>query len=134
MVLDSIDHAGRYLHLGNGIAQSLHYLQNNDLISLQPGKYELDQERLVMLVFEGENTNTNELRLEGHRKYIDLQYWVSGSELMGHELLAAQPVVDAYDEKKDCAFYSGNACFTTFVPGTVEVGLFKTLLQRDPVP
>ena len=117
MILDSIKNSDRYLNLGKGIADALHYIQSNDLSKIQPGKYEIDGKRLVMIVFEFENTNSNECKLEGHRRYIDLQYWVSGSELMGHEILDAQPVLEEYDEEKDCAHYNCIASYSRLLPG-----------------
>ncbi|MCK9410861.1 MAG: YhcH/YjgK/YiaL family protein [Prolixibacteraceae bacterium] len=117
MVLDSIENAARYLNMGDGIAKALHYIQNNDFSAVQPGRYQLEGDRLVMLVFEFEAVNTDECRLEGHRKYIDLQYWETGSELMGHEILGNQPVLEPYNEKTDCAFYNCIASFSRLLPG-----------------
>jgi YhcH/YjgK/YiaL family protein len=117
MVLDSIDNAERYFHLSEGITKAMQYIQNNDLTKVEPGRYEIENDRLVMIVFEFESTNTNECRLEGHRKYIDLQYWLSGSELMGHEILNSQPVLDAYNEKTDCGFYNCIASYSRLLPG-----------------
>lgn len=117
MVLDTIVNASRYLQIGEGIANALNYIRNNDLSAVLPGKYEIEGDRLVMLVMELENTNTNENRLEGHRRYIDLQYWVSGSELMGHEILNSQPVLEAYNEKSDCGFYNCIASYSRLLPG-----------------
>ena len=117
MVLDSIENAARYLSMGDGIAKALHYIQNNDLGEVQPGRYQLEGDRLVMLVNEYECTCTDECRLEGHRKYIDLQYWVYGSELMGHDILGNQPVLEPYNEKTDCAFYNCIASYSRLLPG-----------------
>lgn len=117
MVFDTIENADRYLHLGDGIARALAYLRQNDVAGMEPGRYEIDNERLVMLVFEYNNTTTDENKLEGHRRYIDMQYWVSGAELMGHAFLNSQPVVEEYNEKADFAFYSCNASFTRLSPG-----------------
>ena len=121
MVLDRIENAERYLSLGDGIAKALRYIQNNNLTGVKPGRYELDNDRLVMMVFEFDSTNLNECRLEGHRKYIDLQYWVSGSELMGHDVLHNQPVLEEYNEKTDCAFYTCIASYSRVLPGTFVI-------------
>jgi YhcH/YjgK/YiaL family protein len=117
MVLDKIENASRYLQLGKGIANAFHYILNNDLAGIQPGRYEIEGDLLVMMVFESDATNTNERKLEGHRRYIDLQYWVNGSELMGHAFLNDQPVLDAYSEKSDCGFYDCQATYTRLLPG-----------------
>ena len=117
MVLDSIENADRYLLLGEGIARSLQYIRSNDFSQVNPGKYQLDGDRLVMNVFEFEGSNSNECRLEGHRRYLDLQYWVTGSELMGHEILDSQPVLEPYNEKTDCAFYNCISSYSRLLPG-----------------
>ena len=117
MVLDNIKNANRYVNLGNGIAKALQYIQNNDFSDVQPGRYEIDNDRLVMIVFEFDATNTDECKLEGHRRYIDLQYWVSGSELMGHEILDSQAVLVPYNEHTDCAFYNCIASYSRLLPG-----------------
>ena len=117
MVLDTIDNAGRYLHLGERIEKAFQYIQSNDLSKLAAGRYELEGEQLVMLVFEYQQSNTNECRLEGHQKYLDLQYWVSGSELMGHEVLQNQEVLEAYNPKTDCAFYNCIGSYARLTPG-----------------
>jgi YhcH/YjgK/YiaL family protein len=117
MVLDSIENADRYLLLGEGIARAFQYIRSNDLSGVNPGRYQLDGDRLIMNVFEFEASNTNECRLEGHKRYIDLQYWVSGSELMGHEILDSQPILEAYNEKTDCAFYNCISSYSRLLPG-----------------
>ena len=70
-----------------------------------------------MIVFEFEPTNINECRLEGHRRYIDLQYWVKGSELMGHDILDSQPVLEPYIEETDRIFHNCIASFSRLLPG-----------------
>jgi YhcH/YjgK/YiaL family protein len=117
MVLDTIENAGRYISLGKGIAKALEYIQKNDLPNTATGKYEIDSDRLFMIVAESENSNLDECRLEGHRSYIDLQYWVNGSELMGHDILDSQPLLVEYNEQTDCAFYNCLASFSRMLPG-----------------
>lgn len=117
MILDCIKNSDRYVCLGKGIAEALQYIKDNDLSKVQPGKYEIDGNRLIMNVIELENTNSNECKLEGHRKYIDVQYWVSGSELMGHEILYNQQVLEEYSEEKDCAYYNCIASYSRVLPG-----------------
>jgi YhcH/YjgK/YiaL family protein len=117
MVLDTIENAARYMHLGDGISKALLYIRQNDMTAIKPGRYEIENDRLVMLVFENNNPTTDTCKLEGHRRYIDLQYWVSGSELMGHEILKSQPLLEDYNEKADYAFYNCNASFSRLLPG-----------------
>ena len=117
MVLDSIENAYRYIQLGKGIAEALLYIQDNDLSKVQPGRYEINHDKLVLIVSDSENTNLDECKLEGHRKYIDLQYWIDGSELMGHEILNSQQILLEYNEKTDCAFYNCIASYSRLLSG-----------------
>ena len=64
MVLDSIENAARYLHLGEGVAKALQYIRGNDLSRMAPGRYEIEGDKLVMMVFEFEASNTDECKLE----------------------------------------------------------------------
>lgn len=117
MVLDTIENAANYLPLSEGIAKALLYIRQNDVAAIEPGRYEIESDRLIMIVFEYNNTTTDKHKLEGHRRYIDLQYWVSGSELMGHEIFNSQPLVEDYNEKADYAFYNCDATYTRLSPG-----------------
>jgi YhcH/YjgK/YiaL family protein len=45
-----------------------------------------------------------EPRFEAHRKYIDVQFMVSGTEVIGWAPLSALAVTEAYDAEKDVCF------------------------------
>ena len=101
MIIDRLENASRYYALGSGISEALNYLQKNNPESFHPGSYEIIKEKVRMLVFESEQTNTDRIKMEAHRKYIDVQYWVSGSELMGHAFLQSQSLIEPFNEEKD---------------------------------
>ena len=134
MILDNIKNSDRYVNLGEGIARTLQYIKDNDLTKVEPGRHEIDHDKLVMNVFESENTNTDECKLEGHRRYIDLQYWVYGSELMGHELLDNQPVLTEYDEQKDVVYYNCIASYNRLLPGDFVIYYPSDLHTAIPDP
>jgi YhcH/YjgK/YiaL family protein len=117
MIIDRIENAALYYDLGTGIADALEYIKNNDMESGVPGSYELIKDKLRMIVFDSKQINTDRITLEGHRKNIDVQYWVSGSELMGHASLQTQKLLAPFNEEKDYGNYAGDASFTRFEPG-----------------
>ena len=45
--------------------------------------------------------------LEAHRQYLDIQYIVSGQEVMGWAPLDTLELVGEFDESKDVGFYTG---------------------------
>ncbi len=67
-------------------------------------------------------------RFEAHRKYIDIQFLLSGNELMGWAPQDAVTVTEPYDEEKDILFGTvgdNAAAFTFFAPGQA-IALFPT--------
>jgi len=121
MIIDRIENASRYYALGLGIAEALEYIKNNDLSAIAPGKYEINGDKVRMIVNEYEQKCTDRVKLEAHRKNIDVQYWVSGSELMGYAPLTSQPLVGSYNDADDYAIYESNASFTNLEPGMFAI-------------
>ena len=83
------------------------FLRNSDLKSLEPKKYELDGTDLYASVSEYTTKNIEDARYEGHKKYIDVQYVVSGKEQIGIAPIALlDKVLEPYNEQKDVMFVS----------------------------
>ena len=74
-----------------------------------------------MLVFDSEQVNTDRIKLEGHRKNIDVQCWIHGSELMGYASLESQQLLEPFNEEKDYGNYADEASFSRFVPGMFAI-------------
>ncbi len=121
MVIDRIENAHLYYSLASGMAEAFEHLKNNDLSSVKPGSYPIIENKVRMLVFDSEQTNKDRIKLEGHRKNIDLQYWVSGSELMGYASLRTQTLIAPFNEEKDFGIYETDASFTRFEPGMFAI-------------
>jgi len=60
-------------------------------------------------------------RWEAHRRYIDIQYLVSGIERIGYTPVANLALTTPYDEDKDVAFYQGHGDILTLEPGMFAV-------------
>jgi len=121
MIIDRIENASRYYALGSGIAEALEYIINNDMRAIAPGKYEIDGDKVRMIVNEYEQKCTDRVKLEAHRKNIDVQYWVSGSELMGYAPLTSQTLLGLYNVADDYGIYEANASFTNLEPGMFAI-------------
>lgn len=121
MIIDRIENASRYYALGSGIAEALEYIKNNDLGTIAPGKYEITRDKVQMIVNEYEQKCKDSVRLEGHRKNIDVQYWVSGSEQMGYAPLESQQLLEPFSEDNDCGFYAADASFSNLQPGMFAI-------------
>lgn len=84
------------------------YVKTHDLSQVPAGRIELDGDRLFINVADA-NLTTRELqKLEVHRKYIDVHFPLSGTEIVGWRSLSeiAEAPDAPFDEQGDFALYS----------------------------
>jgi len=84
--------------------KAMKYLEETDLDALPVGKHEIDGDRVFVNVSEYETHEEGEGLLEFHRKYIDLQYVISGRETILFEHIDRTDPAKPYDEAKDMGF------------------------------
>jgi biofilm protein TabA len=81
------------------------FLKTSDLSKLELKRYDIDGDNLFATVSEYLSKNEETTRFEAHRKYIDIQYVISGKEIMNiAPLINAKEVVTPYDAAKDIEF------------------------------
>jgi len=80
------------------------FLTETDLKSLPIGRIDLSDD-VYAAVSEYETKNPKDAKFESHKKYIDLQYIISGEEYIGLTHLNDIDVISPYDEKEDIAFF-----------------------------
>lgn len=81
------------------------FLRDADLKTLEVKKYELDGTDLYASVSEYTTKNEEDARYEGHKKYIDIQYVISGKEHIGiAPITLLDKVIEPYNEQKDVMF------------------------------
>ena len=83
MILQTLDSTLLDSSYPEAIKKALSYLRNTDFSSLEDGEYELDGRDVYARVFRLENREMKDSHPEYHDEYIDIQYWLSGSALMG---------------------------------------------------
>jgi YhcH/YjgK/YiaL family protein len=83
------------------------FLKENDLSKLEIKRYDLEGDNLFAMVSEYSTKNPEDAHFEAHRKYIDLQFVIMGSELIGLAPIASKDsVIQEYDATKDLEFFS----------------------------
>lgn len=83
------------------------FLKNNDLASLEAKRHDLDGDNLFVSITDYNTKNEEDANYEAHRKYIDIQYVVSGAEMIDITPLSLKDsVYQAYDDTKDIEFFS----------------------------
>ncbi|RYD86308.1 MAG: DUF386 family protein, partial [Sphingobacteriales bacterium] len=86
--------------------KAFEFLRTQKLSALEPGKYLLAGDSVFVSVTYGPVKAFDSTKWEAHRKYIDLQYVISGEEKMGVAPLAKATEIVAYNEAKDLANYT----------------------------
>jgi YhcH/YjgK/YiaL family protein len=125
MVIDKIENYRLYSTLTKRLAKGFEFINNTDLIAIAPGKYEIENDAIFAIVQEYDTKEEEDSVLEGHHKYIDIQYVIQGVELMGFTPLTNQEVVEESLEK-DYTFYNGGTSMLR-----VEAGMFTLFFPED---
>lgn len=128
MIVDQLDSFLLYGGLGSRVAIGLALLNEESVREAAPGKYEVDGENLFYVVDEYETQPIEDGRLEIHRKYMDIQYIVSGCECIGYSTLEGLEETDAYDSEKDLAFYKDNGLMSRCI---LQAGMFAILWPNE---
>jgi YhcH/YjgK/YiaL family protein len=81
------------------------FLKTTDLSKLEVRRYDIDGDNLFALVSEYMTKNEDAANFEAHRKYIDIQYLISGSEIMNvAPYSTVNKILTPYDGEKDIEF------------------------------
>jgi YhcH/YjgK/YiaL family protein len=126
MIIDKIENSKLYEGISQRIKEAFEYIRNTDLKNIKPGKYEIDGENIFALISEYKTKAESEGKLEAHRKYIDVQYVISGEELMGYAPLGDQIILEPYKEESDISFFKGEKSLTK-----VSSGMFAIFFPED---
>lgn len=93
------------------LRRAVKFLQDNDLNAHEPGRFELDGDRMILQVLDLETAPREGLRPECHRRYIDVQFLASGGpERIGWypDLGDSEVDEDLLDTPRDIRFYKNN--------------------------
>lgn len=93
------------------LRRAVEFLQNNDLTAHEPGRFELDGEKMILQVIDQSTGPRETLRPECHRRYVDVQFLAAG----GPERIGWYPDLgdneieeDLLDAPRDIRFYRNN--------------------------
>jgi YhcH/YjgK/YiaL family protein len=126
MIIDKIENSLLYEEISERIKKSFEYIRETDLKNIKQGKYEIDGENIFALISEYKTKSEQEGKLEAHRKYLDVQYVITGEELMGYAPLGGQKILEPYKEENDIIFFTGEKSFIK-----VSSGMFAIFFPED---
>ncbi|MFP4163174.1 MAG: YhcH/YjgK/YiaL family protein [Chitinispirillaceae bacterium] len=123
MILDQLGNMHKYVKIHPALMAVLEFLETTDLDGFTSGRRNISGDRIYALATTGQGKGLADTKLEAHRRYIDIQYAVSGIDNIGWKPMAScRRACGEYDSISDVIFYS-DAPDTWFglVPGTFAV-------------
>ena len=121
MIFDSIENAEMYYGLGEKFKVALEFLKSTDFKSLKEEKIEIDGENIFAKIEKYKTKNSEDATWEAHRKYIDIQYMVSGAENMGFVLADYLDIAEEYNEENDVEILKGLGDFVQVNEGEFAI-------------
>ena len=136
MILDTLAQADRYAPIHPGFAAAFQFLRTAKFADLATGRNEIDGDRLYVVMNRQPGRGRADAKFEAHRRYIDIQFGISGTDVMGWRALAdcTRPTA-AFDDSKDVWFFEDPAetwlvvppgSFAIFYPDDVHAPLGGT--------
>ncbi len=128
MILDTLKNCSAYAPLHPRFVPAFEWLGNRNLATLDDGRYDIDGDQIYALIMKVEGKGAEQSRLEGHRKYIDIQATIAGRELIGWSPIAdCGGAGEGYDEEHDVEFFHAKPALWT----PVMEGTFAIYFPRD---
>jgi YhcH/YjgK/YiaL family protein len=117
MILDKIENADLYKAINPLLAEGLKFIVENNFTQIEAGKFFLKDQLLYAMINDYDTKPMEQCKLEAHRKYIDIQFMVSGEEQIGITTSQNQKPSEEYNSEKDIVFYEDEVSLFTLKEG-----------------
>jgi biofilm protein TabA len=105
MIVVTLERYEKQAHVSSSVQKALDFLRKIQDQDLPDGKIEIEGTHVYAIVQSYDSAQlTDTLKFEAHRKYIDIQYVVSGRELMGWAFLEKMMTTVPYNATKDAVY------------------------------
>lgn len=127
MITDNIDQLKRYAVPKT--ESILKFIADHDCFNLPDGEIEIEGRQLFVRIMSYVPKLSQENRFETHREYADLQYVVSGAEIMQTARLKDLTPSTEYDNKGDYQFFKVSGGISDLI---VQAGEFAVFYPNQP--
>ena len=127
MIYDTFENIGLYFGGAEPLRKALDFAIGFDP-SQPDGRYEVDGDSIYANVMSYETKPAEKLKLEGHKKYIDVQLLLKGSEYMDVSLDRNLDVDTPYSGENDCALFASPKHSASVL---LEPGKFAVVFPHD---
>ena len=127
MIIDRLEYADRYVSLHPLFGNAFRYLHESAQ-DLEPGRHEIIGDQLFAICERAVGRGEENSPVESHRRYIDIQFVVSGEERFGWIPVSHchQPTAD-FDSQRDIGFFHDRPMNWVKVPA----GFFVIFFPED---
>ena len=125
MIFDHMKNLDNYRDLGGPIRRALEFIRDADFSKFDDTTYEVEGRDLFFFIQSYETKADNDTP-EAHRKYIDIQYMISGTEIMGVGQLDTMTEEVEAKPQNDIWFHRGPMDYIT-----VSQGMFAVFFPND---
>ena len=105
MLVTPLAHAAQNDYLAERFRKAYEFLSRDDLAALPLGRVDIDGDDVFANVQEYETVPAPDKRMEAHRRYYDVQFVVSGEELIQYAPLEGMIEIGSFDEDSDFGVY-----------------------------
>lgn len=105
MIFDNIKNKDLYASLNPGFKAAFDFIEKVMKDGKDIGKYEIDSKNVYAMVQEYEGKEDHP-KFEGHRRYIDIQFILSGKEIMDYAPVSDCKIMTEYNPEKDVEFFT----------------------------
>ncbi len=127
-IVDRLENYRKYTNLHPGFEKAFSFLSQKDIARLELKKHVIDGENIFCPLSKNAGKTRDQAVLEAHRKYIDIQYVISGDEEIGYRPTAeCLNEKDPYNTDKDIIFFDDRPSHWLKVPA----GSFVIFFPQD---
>lgn len=129
MIVTDLRHIDHQVVMTPALRKAFDFLRSHNIYNMLDGKVEIDGDRVFAIVQRYETLTTDAPKFEFHRKYVDIQYIVSGEEVIGWMPVERMTITEAYDPDKDICF--GTATQRKWSPVHLQAGQLAVIYPED---
>lgn len=117
MILDTLQNLPLYFPLHPMLPAVEMFLRRAGKESLAEGRHEIAGPAGWGLIRRYDTVSFSQQPMEAHRDFIDIQYILSGEEMLGWADRAVLTPLAPYSQADDCALYAGTPQWIALTPG-----------------
>ena len=124
MIVDNIKNSDTYKYLGDSFIKATEFINKAVNENLPVGKYEIDGDKLYAMVQSYTSNAADDGLFEAHKKYIDVQYIISGKEQIFATDVENTQIEKEYNPEIDALLSKAKDDYTVIVMSSGDFAVF----------